>query len=307
MLSLSPSTRRLLAAAVALSGVVVLVIADGARRRPPNPNAPLALRGAHHLAPPSDDQALRIATFNIRGGKGRDHVRDLGRIAATLEGVDVALLQEVHGSPFGTGDQSADLGERLKLASLFCPTETRWWGDSFGNGLLTRKPVELLQRLPLAGTQDRRFRSALLTVVPLGGQRVRILSVHLDDRCDHDAQLQTLIDLFLSLEQPSVLLGDLNTTPADPQWKRLAKAQGVTAVLGERWPDRKPLRGVDWIVVRGLSCRHVEPRDFGGSDHAALVAELVLPQDAAGSEQPGATTSSQITETISAGRLPSRR
>jgi len=50
----------------------------------------------------SSGQGVRIASYNIHRAKGMDRIRDLGRIADNLKGVDLAALQEVSG-PQGLG------------------------------------------------------------------------------------------------------------------------------------------------------------------------------------------------------------
>ena len=63
---------------------------------------------------------MRLVTWNIHGGLGRDGRRDLGRIAALLEDMrsDVAALQEVGDAHRGNverelADQASWLGRRL--------------------------------------------------------------------------------------------------------------------------------------------------------------------------------------------------
>ena len=64
---------------------------------------------------------MRLVTWNIHGGLGRDGRRDLGRIAALLEDMrsDVAALQEVGDAHRGNlerelADQASWLGRRAK-------------------------------------------------------------------------------------------------------------------------------------------------------------------------------------------------
>lgn len=258
--------------------VFVFVLVDGADRRPADPNEPLLLRNeslATNVAP----QELRLATFNIHGCRGRDGTRDLGAVADTIQEYDFVALQEAHGGLYaGRPDQCAQLGERLQFASLFAPTERRWWRDNIGNGLLTRVPLSGWQRIPLPGTQDGRFRNLLLARLPLGETTVRVLIGHLDNQRDHDAHLRSAIDLFLSLESPAVLMGDLNSHRLDPQLKALFSRPEVTAVVGERFSDGRRMRAVDWIIARGLVCRSQQTIDLGASDHPAVAAVLALPE-----------------------------
>ena len=60
---------------------VAAIVADGAWQKPADPVEPLTLQGQERVGT-LDSAALRIATFNIHAGVGRDGIRDLGRTAA---------------------------------------------------------------------------------------------------------------------------------------------------------------------------------------------------------------------------------
>lgn len=226
-------------------------------------------------------ETLRVGTFNIHGGKGRDRRRDLARTARNLEELDVVGLYEVRGDWFAwQPDQAEQLGRMLKMDSWFAPSEQTGWFDRFGNGLLSRLELTSVQRIPLPGTQSKRFRNAVLTGVRWQGRVVRVLAVHVDSTRDRERQLELVSDLFLSLEEPAVLMGDLNSTENDPTLKRLLTTPGVIDVLtATESSDRQPDRHIDWILVRGLKPVRAEIRDDGASDHPVVRAELELVRD----------------------------
>lgn len=253
--------------------LVGAVIGDGADRTPADATVPVAWRGPAPVASESD--VLRIATFNIHGGRGADGRLDLGRTTAQLGEFDVAWLQEVHGGGWtGAMDQAWELGQRLQIASAFLPTERRWWNDHFGNGLLTRLPVELVQRCPLPGTRGKAFRQAVLAEVTLQSRRVRILGVHVDRQDDRLRQLEIVSRMFLALQPPAILLGDLNTQTDDPSLAALLAAPDVIDPLS----DVAEAHGhIDWILARGLECRNIEYVTGDASDHPSVQAEFSLP------------------------------
>jgi endonuclease/exonuclease/phosphatase family metal-dependent hydrolase len=184
----------------------------------------------------------------------------------------------VHGAwPGRGGDNATELGSRLGLSSVFIPTERRWWHDNFGNGLLSRMPLQSVHQIPLPGTQGCKYRNAILASFTHNGKDIRLLATHVDRIGDHDRQLRSVIDLFLQLESPAILMGDLNSKADDPQLRALLDRSDVSDFACEQWPDgRKPLRRVDWIILRGLRCVNKESRDLGASDHAAVCAEIEL-------------------------------
>jgi endonuclease/exonuclease/phosphatase family metal-dependent hydrolase len=229
----------------------------------------------------SDNAVLRVGTFNIHGGKGGDGRRDLARTARCLAELDVVGLNEVRGDWFAwQADQALQLGRILKMDAVFAPSEQIGWFDRFGNGLLSRLELTSVQRIPLPGTQHKRFRNAVLTGIRWRGEVIRLLAVHVDSTRDRATQLELVSDLFLSLAEPAILMGDFNTRADDSTLQRLLASPGVVDVLSEaKSLDLKPASHIDWILVRGLKVVQAELRDDGASDHPVVRAELKLKDD----------------------------
>lgn len=228
----------------------------------------------------SDSSILRVGTFNIHGGKGRDGRRDLARTAACLEDLDVVALNEVRSDWFAwRPDQAAELGRTLKMDSIFVPSEQIGWFDRFGNGLLSRLELTHVVRIPLPGTQRKRFRNAALTSFQWDNRVVHLLAVHIDSTRDRAQQLEIVCEMFLSLDEPALLMGDLNTRADDPTLQRLLATRGIVDVLAAKGGlDLRAKSHIDWILARGLTPVSAELRDDGASDHPVARAELVLIQ-----------------------------
>jgi len=271
------SRRCKLLAFIFLLAAAAVIVGLGSDRMPADPTRPLVLEGEVQY-PSLSGPSFRIGTFNIHGGRGTDGRRDLSRIARCLTDLDLVALQEVHGSLMGHHrSQVALLGREINRAWLFAPTERRWWHDHFGNGLLTRVALTGHQCIPLAGTRGDSFRNALLAVFRYRDRRVKVLLTHIDRHEDRQSQLEAVIGLFLSLQEPAVLLGDLNTPAPDPRLQALLATPGVRNVLEEILKDRLPEGNIDWIFTRGL-----EPITAGwvppeASDHPLVWAELSIP------------------------------
>lgn len=281
-----PLRRRLRFVVWLLAGAGMAIFVRAADRIPANPAEPLTLSGPQHV---QNDRAstLRVATFNLHGFKGRDGKRDIDRAVESLRGFDFVTLQEAHGCPLDcSDDQVTQLGGRLQMASLFVPTEERWWAGSFGNGVLTRNRLVDLHRIPLECTQGRKYRNAILAHMKLYNETVHVLTVHIDNCNDHDAQLEEICHLFLSLAEPAVLVGDLNTRIDNGGLQQLFAHHSVTDVIGEQQEGGlPPIKGVDWIVCRGLRAIDSRTRDLGASDHPVVFAELELLRPAPRSRQ----------------------
>jgi endonuclease/exonuclease/phosphatase family metal-dependent hydrolase len=215
-----------------------------------------------------------VATFNIHSGRGRDGTTDLSRTAAVFDAPpDIAGLNEVRGTicEGWYPDQAAQLGQLLQLESAFIPTERRWWHDHFGNALLTRLPIQQVQRIPLVGTRGKAFRCAVLARFEFQQRTVQLLAVHVDSQSDREHQLRAVISLFLGLQAPAILIGDLNSAPDDSQLRDLVARPDVTDALRD-----VPGRHIDWILARGFRCHSGRLIENTGSDHPAAIAELEL-------------------------------
>jgi endonuclease/exonuclease/phosphatase family metal-dependent hydrolase len=148
---------------------------------------------------------------------------------------------------------------------------------SFRNMVL----VEL--RWPAAGKDNVAGKDKVTGKDSQSQRTIRVLLTHVNRRYDAERQLQlrAVIALYLSLAEPAVLLGDLNSTADDPQIQKLLKTPGVLDVVGEKTGEKlskTPPDRIDWIIARGLRCVDAGLRDNGASDHPAVWAELELPQ-----------------------------
>jgi len=236
--------------------------------------------------PPSKPGTIRIGTFNIHAGKGRDDRRDLQRVADCIAAanLDFVALAEVRGHRLSPNqDQAAQLGRRLEMGWLFAPAGRVWYYRESGNGLLSRLPVSFWQRIPLCRQHDRSQRNVVLLGLPrpegCPGRTIHVLLTHItrgDDR-DRHSQLRAVIAMFLALAEPSILVGDLNSDADDPQIRQLLETPGVSDPVGEILGPETPRR-IDWIFVRGFHCLDAGIRDDGASDHPLIWAELELLQ-----------------------------
>jgi endonuclease/exonuclease/phosphatase family metal-dependent hydrolase len=218
---------------------------------------------------------LRIATFNVRRGKGVDGVEDIGRISGAIERFDVVGLNELSGFARGAEHQLELLARRGGYGFVNAPTERRMGRDAFGNGLLSRREVKAWRIKPLVRTTDKGYRNVLEADVLVGEVWVRVIATHLDRSADREAQLGRVIGMFLEHNGPVVLMGDLNSDATDEQIAGLLRREDVLETLravGERTPERQ----IDWMFVRGMKLRDAGWEDRGYSDHPMLWAELEL-------------------------------
>jgi endonuclease/exonuclease/phosphatase family metal-dependent hydrolase len=268
--------KRRIALAIVCGGLVVYF---GQERRPLGPSAGPSARAAptsrHRWL--SESVTVRLGTYNIHGGKGTDGRRDLSRIADMLRGVDFAGLNEVHGPAlYEQEDQAAALGRMLNLESLFTPTEERWWHLKFGNGYLSKLPIDHWQVVPLERKYGKSYRNYVqVKARASNGVALNIVVAHIDrsdDRERHE-QLRTVANQFLALQSPAVLMGDLNSDASDDEIVRLLGAPDVVDALGKKYGLKKP-RHIDWIFVRGCEVTDAGITGAGPSDHPHVWADV---------------------------------
>jgi endonuclease/exonuclease/phosphatase family metal-dependent hydrolase len=153
---------------------------------------------------------LKIVTYNMQWGKGRDGRIDLGRIAATVAGADVIALQEVerHWRPQDFPDQAARLSELLPdhdwvygaAVSLAGATPQR--RRQLGNMILSRWPISSTRTLPLPARpvfgHMNDEQSMTEAVIDAEGFALRLYNTHLNyldagQRLDQLARLMAFI------------------------------------------------------------------------------------------------------------------
>lgn len=266
--------RRRGAVAVTVLLLFGFVYYQGDKRRPVPMTVGNALSGELKHSP-NHGPTIRIATFNIHGGVGHDHRCDLARTAETMKGFDLVMLNEVHGPYLWQSDgQIEHLASLTGNRWLFAPTEERWWHHRFGNALVTSDNITHWQTIALPG-QSRGYRNAVLMTLPVGSQTIHILGTHLDRNDPHERaeQLQAVNGLFLSLAEPAILLGDLNSTADEPIMQSLLQQANVHDPLREALGDGV-LPHIDWILTRGLTTVDAGVIDNQASDHPLVWAEL---------------------------------
>jgi endonuclease/exonuclease/phosphatase family metal-dependent hydrolase len=204
--------------------------------------------------PAASPGVFRVATFNIHSGVGEDDVFNLDRTTASVRDTDICGLNEVEGSYSNPPmNQAQELADRTGHASLFFPTQHRYWREDFGNGFITRLPVQNWVRIPLPTAPARSgWRNMAIIRVEFGGTIVPVIVTHIDRETDHDNQVRMVARLFDSLQSPSLLLADLNASQHNPEVKALLALPGVHDCLADAGLKTDAAGRIDWIIARGL-------------------------------------------------------
>ena len=252
---------------------------------------------------------MRLVTWNIHGGVGRDGRHDLARVAALLQDMkaDVAALQEVgdaHHSARETelADQASWMGRRLGWFVAYGPNLVLR-GQPYGNAILSRFPIVHAHNYDLS-VPNREPRGCLRADLELPGrQQLHLFDLHLGlsggERRRQAAMLFSA-DLLrdTALAAPLVLCGDFNMwSPLPGPILRLLRGalRDAAVVTGRRratYPSALPFLRLDRAYVDAgvdvTGCGVVnDPRTRAASDHLPLWVDLepkrvTLPERRAG-------------------------
>jgi endonuclease/exonuclease/phosphatase family metal-dependent hydrolase len=226
---------------------------------------------------------VKLASYNIHGGVGRDGRCVPRRIVQVLQEIDadIVALQEVESSTSGF-DMLGYLQDETGLQAVSGPTLMRP-DTEYGNGLLTRYPIASVKRIDLS-INGYEPRGALDVELMAAGVALRVVATHLGLRpSERREQIQRLL-LSFEKDRPltSVLMGDINEwflwgrplrwlhRPFDPTPARAT------------FPAWCPLFALDRIWAHPRSCLsgfgvHSTALARIASDHLPATAEMNWP------------------------------
>jgi endonuclease/exonuclease/phosphatase family metal-dependent hydrolase len=219
---------------------------------------------------------------------GSDGRRDPARVADVLREIDADVigLQEVDARP-GAGTDSEQLeflAHRLGLTAVPGPTIVRHDG-TYGNALLTRRPLRAVRSIDLTYSSRREPRGAIDADLELDGAVVRFVVTHLGLLPgERRWQVKRLLErLAVGPCDGLVLCGDIN------EWFGIGRPlRWLHAALGRgpavrTFPAGLPLFALDrvWVSRRAvlLGARaHASATAREASDHLPCVADVRLPE-----------------------------
>ncbi|MGZ0656130.1 endonuclease/exonuclease/phosphatase family protein [Coraliomargarita sp. W4R72] len=226
---------------------------------------------------------MRILSYNIHGCIGRDGREDPDRILEVIRQADADIvgLQEVHSDDALDRDFLRKL-EHLPYRSIIYGKTMRKPTADYGNVLLLREPPAQIERIELPHHHGEP-RGAIIADTRQNGQRLRIITTHLDIRiAERQQQARTLsqhIPLHSNSESNCVLLGDLNEWLPWRSHFRKFKAQFDALSTLRTFPVRPALFALDRIVLSGQfhDCHfRTDETELAkvASDHRPLICEV---------------------------------
>jgi len=247
-----------------------------------------SLRSPAEPGPGAPEGTVRLVLANVHYGfdvEGRQRALQVGTLLAGLD-ADLIALNEVDRGWLISG--SPDLLTTYALATglepVFGPASDEVWG----NALLTRFPVLEVQRARLPQGRDPLTRSALTVVVELpDGSPLAVVVTHLSniDRQGDTRlpQAQTLAAIVARMRErgiPTIVAGDLNARPGDPELGVLEDLELSRVLPANRltFPDVAPRVQIDHVLIPpGIGLLRASTLPTGLSDHRFVVVELRWP------------------------------
>lgn len=237
---------------------------------------------------PTDEDDLRVATYNIHSAVDWFGRLDPERIAVVLENgnADVVMLQEVaRGWPLAGGlDTASWLSRRLGADFAYGMA-----GDhQHGNAVLSTRP--LLDEW--SATMDRgegpMQRGYVGVTVALGDTTVDVWSVHLQHKDDTTATRRAQARQLLAdwdRRERTIIGGDLNSQPGSPDIEPWFDGTGLVSAQesadGPVWntsPALNPDHRIDWVLgTPDLEFSDVRVPVTLASDHLPVFATVRVP------------------------------
>lgn len=244
------------------------------------------------------DDPLRIMSYNVHSCIGMDRKLSPERIARVISrhAPDIVCLQELDRGRMRSSrtDQVRIIAELLGMTYHFNPA-LRIAEEEFGDAILCRHPMKLIRAGQLAGLKnipDLETRGAIWVEIDFFGRKVHCINSHLSLLAAERAiEIEDLLGPgWMGSESccgPIILCGDFNMLPRSAPHRKLKRRfhdafSRYPARQSGTFPTFRPLARIDYIYVsKDVRTAFLDiPRmtlERTASDHAPLIADLVLP------------------------------
>ena len=226
-----------------------------------------------------DGLPVRVMSYNLHQGfdvHGRHGMEAMARVIEA-ESPDIVALQEVSRgwAVNGSVDMLVWLSQRLEMDYVWGPATDAVWG----NAVLSRFPIAEYQNHEMPNNDTIRLDRAFLTAkIDLGGGEVLdVVATHFHSGDGDSAlrvpQARAVLEAVDS-SRTTVLLGDLNAPPGDPEILLIASAGlrdafVASGATGDGFTSRadSPRRRIDYV----WASPDLKASDF--STHASLASD----------------------------------
>lgn len=246
------------------------------------------------------DGCLRVMTYNVHSCIGMDGKVAPRRIARVINRYmpDIIALQEVDVDRAASLhiDQARALAAELNMNLYYHPVRC-FDGEQFGNAILSRHPMRLIDASPLFTSvtplRSRmpavgQARGALHVEIDFNGASFSMINTHLGvTPQERRTQIADLLSepRFTKERVPLIVCGDFNASPKQYAYKQVAKRmndvqlQNNGETVNKTFPSRYPTMRIDHMFVdKGVDVVNVfvpsNQMTKVASDHLPLIADL---------------------------------
>lgn len=233
--------------------------------------------------------SLKIMSYNIHACIGMDGILDPERIATVFaeENADLIGMNEVDLGTERTGgvDQTRQIADQLGYHYVFGPAMA-YGGGEYGNALVSRYPIEVIQNHKLPFLQDisKEPRAILECSVDVEGSQLRVLVTHLGlDVSERELSINYIADLLQGSDTPTILIGDFNIRYHESFGELeplMAMLKDAPAEIGKEdeiltFDAHEPTARIDYVFLsKELMVEDVYVVKTEASDHLPLVCVL---------------------------------
>ena len=239
---------------------------------------------------------LRVITYNIHHGVGRDGALDLDRIARIVRETnpDIVCLQEIDRNLTRTNrlDFPAEIAKRLGMAAVF-ECNYAFDGGEYGNATFTRLEILSHENIALPNPDPAAIepRGCLKTVVRTQAGPVEVFNTHFGLK-PNERRLQAEAVMKHVGNSRVILAGDLNEGAMRPGVSLLLTRLKDALTQGGVPSMQDGRARIDHILVSGdfdVRSSHIvsTAETAVASDHPPYVAELRITETGDGVENEG--------------------
>ena len=235
-------------------------------------------------------KTITVISYNIHYGIGMDGKYDLPRIAGIIsnQNPDIVGLQEI-----GDSSMAAELGHLTSMKFVFGPSLGKM--DGYGDAILCKHPFKWIENYSLPSASSSRYQAMAIDIDLSGvykeATKIRFINTHFDylKTLGSDEARMATVDVIEKgffrgdTIRPSILTGDLNSSPESEPLKKLLRYGWRNENLGKDLKtirSNNPERQIDYVLFRSKKNWNVvdvkvlnEPM---ASDHRPIVMSLSL-------------------------------
>ena len=227
-----------------------------------------------------DVMTLRIMTYNIQHGAGRDDVIDLDRQAAVIRNADPEIigLQEVDSCVKRSNrvHQAAVMANSLGMYSTFGPA-IPLTGGKYGVAILSKEKPLSHRNIPLPGNEKR-------TLLVCEFEEYVFATTHLAlEEENRLTSLEIILEEAARWDKPFFICGDLNDEPTTTLITQMKKKFSFLNYITNNstnytFPSGVPKKIIDYIASYGRVYKSIRKRQVlnepDASDHRPVLVEI---------------------------------